>query len=223
MSPGIDANCADRGFWLGAVSAATGVIGWPVPGARLLDATVDALVVVDEGEHARRQHTGPSYLRDRDLINVFMGLPQGEPISWGSLSERERRLLQRAPEGSLETSAELVTRHIAPPVQSVFAMVRHDDWDAGLDVASRFAPVATRLLLLPAKPTELPQAIMDATEYGIGLAIEDGASVDVVVPPKLWQPHYFSAGGWLFREQAYGAWLAQHTRAPALSRATARG
>ncbi len=101
-------------------------------------------------------------------------------------------------------------------------MVTDTDWDRGLNAASRFAPVATRVLVLASEPTDLTVAAAEAAEYGVGLALGTAESVRMIVAPEQWRQNYFSPGGWLFREQAYQAYLDQLTRTQSTT-VTARG
>jgi hypothetical protein len=65
------------------------------------------------------------------------------------------------------------------------------------------------VLVLDHKPADWQAAAVEAAEYGIGLAIGTGASIRMMVQPELWREQYFTPGGWLFREQAYGAYIKQ--------------
>lgn len=176
-------------------------------GVRLLDTDVDLLVVTDEAEHARRLATQAELIDDWNLLVILTSLPRWEPVPLESLTAEECQAARQAPRGAVELTGGRVTRMAGPPLTRVLAIVTDTDWDRGLDAASRFAPVATRVLVLDHEPADWRSAVAEAAEYGIGLAIGTAAPVRMVVQPKLWREQYFTPGGWLFREQAYGAYV----------------
>jgi hypothetical protein len=206
---------AGRNDLLLEVARIVGHSGAPVTGVRLLDAEVDVLVVADAQEHRRRVAARAESLSDLEVVSVLANLPRWEPVPLRTLSARERRVVSRAPHGCLDIEAGAVTRLAGPPLSAVLAVVHDDDWDRGLNTASRFAPVATRVLVLDSEPAELPLVVNEAAEYGIGLAVTAGTSVQMAVLPECWRENYFTPGGWLFREQAYRALTAQMTIAGA--------
>jgi hypothetical protein len=203
---------AARREMLADIGRAAGHGGAPVVSAHLLGAVVDLVVIADEQEHARRTATDSAYLDDLDTLNVLANLPRWEPVPLQVLSARERRMVRRAPRGCLEITGETVTRLAGPPLSAILAVVHDSDWDRGLNTASQFAPVATRVLIMDDAPDELAIAAGEAAEYGIGLAIGTQVPVRVVVPPELWRENYFTPGGWLFREQAYRVFSGQFAR-----------
>jgi hypothetical protein len=215
-------EAAHRSAMLAAVGRAVGHEGVPVMGARLLDVEVDLLVVADEAEHTRRMAAEAEFLDDWDALRVLMSLPRWEPVPLRSLTPDERHAVRSAPHGAVEVTGESVTRLAGPPVTRVLAVVTDTDWDRGLNVASRFAPVATRVLVLSNPPAELSVVAAEAAEFGIGLAVSTAGAPRLAVLPERWRENYVSAGGWLFREQAYRAYLDQATRSESRP-VTARG
>jgi hypothetical protein len=202
-------HVADRSARLAVMRHAVGHDGTAVLGAHLLDAEVDLLVVADEAEHIRRTTVQAGALANWDVLRVLTGLPRWEPVPLRSLTSRERTTVRNAPDGAVEITDGNVTRLAGPPVAGVLAVVTDTDWDRGLNVASRFAPVATRVLVLANEPSDLPVAAAEAAEYGIGLALRTAESLRMIVAAELWRENYFSPGSWLFREQAYQAYLDQ--------------
>lgn len=200
---------ADRDATLAAIGRAVGHEGAAVVGAHLLDTEVDLLVVADETEHARRTAALAEVLDDWDVLRTLTSLPRWEPVPLQSLTADERQAVRSAPHGAVEIADRSVTRLAGPPVMRVLAVVTDTDWDRGLNLASRFAPVATRVLVLVGEPDDLQVAAAEAGEYGIGLAVGPMGSPRLVIRPELWRENYVSPGGWLFREQVYGAYLDQ--------------
>ncbi|MFD8495889.1 hypothetical protein [Amycolatopsis sp. NPDC059657] len=206
---------ADRRDLLSEIGRIVGHGGTPVTGVRLLGAEVDVLVIIDEQEHVRRSAVQAECLDEFEVVSVLANLPRWEPVSLQSLSTREQRAVRRAPRGCLGLDVGTVTRLAGPPVSAVLVVVRDNDWDRGLNTASQFAPVATRVLLVDHEPADLALAAAEAAEYGIGLAVKAGTTVRILVPPERWRESYFTPGGWLFREQAYQAFAGQTARAGA--------
>lgn len=186
----------------------TSTMGWDEPAtavnAEVLDTTADLAVILDHDEHARRQAQRAGALTDFHLVMFLMTLPLREPVPLGALSAAERVQLSSAPRGALVITDEFVTRLACPPTRAVLAVVYDDDARGGLRRVSQFAPVATRVLVLPEPPSVESLVLAEAAEYGIGVCSAglDGG-IDMHVPPTPWRQRYFTAGGWLFKEQCY--------------------
>lgn len=112
-------------------------------------------------------------------------------------------MLRRAPRGSVEIRRDGVVRLACPPTQSVLAVVYDTDWLRGLRSASLFAPVATRMLIMPALPSDAGIVLAEAAEFGIGVATPCETGVTIHLEPEVWRQRYFTPGGWLFREQVF--------------------
>ncbi|EWM19757.1 hypothetical protein [Kutzneria sp. 744] len=70
------------------------------------------------------------------MLEAMMGLPAGVPVAVDDLTERERRLLPRAPRGAVERDGDLLVRRAVPPV------------------------LRTRAMLLPTPPADPDDAVM---------------------------------------------------------------
>lgn len=171
----------------------------------LLGTVVDVLVVVDAVEHSRRLAAQCGALDDLQLLDLLCDLPRWEPVPLRALTAAERRRLGDVPPGVVTIADHAVVRAAGPPVAGVLAVVTASAWDRGLNRASRFAPVATRVLVLPRPTPHVAHVAAEAAHYGIGLVIPAGSSLRVAVQPQLWRERRFSPGGWLFREQVYAA------------------
>jgi hypothetical protein len=171
--------------------------------AKILGERVDLAIELDEHEHARRQHAATGRLDDFDVLMFLMGLPHNEPVPVRALSVDERSMLNRVPAGAVEFRGDLVLRLARPPVRSVLALVYDAHWQRGLRTASVFAPVATRILIVPVLPPEAAVMLAEASEYGIGVGTPSEAGVTLHVQPECWRQRYFTPGGWLFCEQVF--------------------
>ena len=177
-------------------------------GARGTSATGDAVVRVDQDEHARRAATGLGAVTNLALLDVLIGLPLGELVEWRDLTEREVSYTRKAPAGVLDRSPEGVRRLLIPPATVPLVVARAASWRKGLERAGAFAPFAQRVMLLPRVPRDLPGKALEADFWGVGVWIQRGDRIEEVVPPEPWEQRYFKAAGWAFRERTYGSWLA---------------
>lgn len=204
-------DLGERRDWLLCTAAAE--LGWEsavaVLDASILDVKADLAVVVDAPEQERRTAAGAGRLDDFGVVKFLMGLPRFEPVSLHSLNPGERAALEHVPASFVEVSGESVTRLAGPPTRSVLAVVYDRQWRRGLRSASVFAPVATRMLVLPSLPPDAALDLAEAAEYGIGVGTVSDDGIDVHVPPAQWRQQYFTAGGWLFREQVFELAAAQ--------------
>ncbi len=181
-------------------------------GVELFDVFADLVVVINEDEHRRRTAANLVAIRDAEQVELLATLPQHEVVDVSALTSIERRVLREVPSGAIQRHGSGVVRLAKPPVDSVLAVVHHRNWDSGMDLASRFAPVGSRVLVLPALPDEPDRLLCEATYYGIGVIIARQETFSVVVAPERWRARYWSAGGWMVREKIYAEWLKQHRR-----------
>ena len=171
--------------------------------ASLLGECADLAIEFDEHEYARRMLMKAGRLDDFDVLTFLMGLPHNEPVPTTALSPDEHLMLHRLPKGSVEFRADAVVRMARPPVRSVLALVYDDQWLRGLNAASVFAPVATRMLIVPALPPDAGLLFAEAAEYGIGVGTPSETGVCIHIQPEVWRQRYFTPGGWIFREQVF--------------------
>jgi hypothetical protein len=194
--------------YLGRSSVAT------IMDASILDVRADLAIEIDEHECARRIDANAGRFDDFDTVMFLMGLPHHEAVPIASLSAEERRMLDRAPGGSVDVRGDSVIRLACPPTRSVLAVVYDDDWLRGLRAASVFAPVATRMLIMPTLPADAGILLAEAAEYGIGVGTPSDTGVAIHLAPQVWRQRYFTPGGWLFREQVYQLAASQGVTAP---------
>ncbi len=95
----------------------------------------------------------------------------------------------------------------APPVKVRGVRVAAGSWRTGLSSASRFAGYAERTVALGSKPRDPSFAALEATYYGVGLVIGEGAGEATLAAPAPFKPERFSLASWLFAEQVYREWL----------------
>ena len=171
--------------------------------ASIFDVCADLAIEFDEDEHTRRLHASADRLDDFDTLMFLMGLPHHEPVPITTLSAEEQEILGRAPRGSVEIRGDFVIRRACSPTRSVLALVYDEDWLRGLRSASVFAPVATRMLILPAMPSDAGILLAEAATYGIGVGTPSETGVSIQLEPEVWRQRYFTPGGWLFREQVF--------------------
>lgn len=172
-------------------------------GSSLLGVSADLVIELDADECSRRAIAHAGRLDDLDTLMFLMGLPHHEPVPIATLSADEHLMLGRAPSGSVEVRGKCVVRLACPPTRSVLALVYADDWLHGLRSTSVFAPVATRMLILPTLPPDAATLLATAAEYGIGVGTLCTTGGTIHLQPEIWRQRFFTPGGWLFREEVF--------------------
>lgn len=159
---------------------------------------------VDEREHARRQLVGLRAVTRPEVLDLLLGLPEGEPVPVSALSAREKAALHRVPPGVVEYDGLSVVRHAITPASVQLALVSARSWKAGLASAARFAPFCTRAMLLHRAPRDLSEMQMQADFYGVGVVLRREGELQLLVAPRPFVRHRFTAAGWQFLEDVYG-------------------
>lgn len=157
----------------------------------------------DVCEHRRRREAGTGALRRIDVLELLMGLPEGEPVPIASLGEVERRALKAMPPGVVVRQDGNVIRRAIEPVRVALAVVPARGWDSALEKVERFTPFCARAVLVEGTLRRRADALMQADFYGIGLWIASGDGVDVLVPPRPFVRKRYTAAGWRFAEDVY--------------------
>lgn len=169
---------------------------------RLLDTDAWFLTSTDPDEAVRRRRCQVSTLEDRDLLRVLAGLPYAVPVAREGLSDVQRRALDAAPAGVVESTGDSVTRIAQPLLRVHAAVVLHQHWDVGLTKASVFAGVCPRVLVLTAPAAIDAFDLTEAQFYGIGVI--DASNPDelkALVLPDL-TPRPFGPVSWRLTEIA---------------------
>ncbi|TQM83047.1 hypothetical protein FHX81_5460 [Saccharothrix saharensis] len=139
----------------------------------------------------------------QDVLDVLMGLPVGLPVPADSLTDRERRLLGRAPQGAVDRDGEHVVRRAVAPLTARFAVVTARDWKIGLKRADRFAPFCERAVLLPALPQDADDLFVRASFSGCGVCVFSGKQLDMVVEPRRYVRRRHTPAQWWFAEEVF--------------------
>ncbi|GAA1481904.1 hypothetical protein GCM10009624_23440 [Gordonia sinesedis] len=169
---------------------------------RLLDTDAWFLTSTDPDEAARRRRCQLSTLEDRDLLRALAGLPYAEPVAREGLSIAQRRVLDTAPVGVVESIGDSVKRVAQPLLRVHAAVVLHRQWAAGLTKASVFAGVCPRVLLLTGPAAIDAFDLTEAQFYGIGVIdASNPAELEVLVLPDL-TPRPFGPVSWRLTEIA---------------------
>jgi hypothetical protein len=166
-----------------------------------------AVIRIDEHEHRRRAACGLTAVLSVPMLDRLLNLPLHEYVSWSDLTATELKMLRKAPAGVVEFTPSGVRRVVTPVDDVDLMIVSTSSWRSGLRKAGSFAPFSRRLLLLPRAPKDLRARLWEADFFGIGVGVGTVTGFDEVLAPAPWSRHYFRAAGWLFRENAYAAWL----------------
>ncbi|MGW5454717.1 hypothetical protein [Nocardia sp. NPDC003979] len=170
---------------------------------RMFDATVGIAYLPDVQEIERRRRLRLGAVTRLDLLDVVMNLPVGLPISVGDLTSRERRIIGQAPAGVVEVEGGYYVRRARAPISARLAVVASRTWQEGLRSAGRFAPFCSRAMLLRSIPTDLAEAQLQASFFGIGICVSDASGLRTLVEPQLYVRQRHSCGQWLFAEKLY--------------------
>ncbi|MBB5913928.1 hypothetical protein BJY24_002795 [Nocardia transvalensis] len=169
----------------------------------MLKTTVGVAYQPNLMEVARRRAVGLEAITQMDLLDALMGLPAGLPVSVGDLTDRERRLLRRAPVGAVDIANGRCTRRAVAPVSAQFVVVASRTWKEGLRSAGQFAPFCSRAMLLRSIPDDLDDARVQASFFGIGVCVFTGRGLRMLVDPQPYVRQRHSCGQWWFSEEIY--------------------
>jgi hypothetical protein len=158
---------------------------------------------LDRSEHERRRRTQLGAILNPEVLNLLLSLPVDIPVPTTSLTPLERSALRLTPSGAVATDAGEVTRHAVHPLAVDLAVVSAERWRTGLEVAGRFAPFCSRVLMLRSRPTDVEDLRAQANFYGIGAVIAHSTDLEVLVVPRPFQRRRFTATGWQFVEEVY--------------------
>jgi hypothetical protein len=175
----------------------------PSAADRMFGAAAGVAYLPDETELARRTAARVGPITQRGVLDALWGLPTGLPVAVSELTERERKLLQRAPRGAMEGDANHVVRLAVAPVSVRFAVVAARTWQEGLVKAGRFAPFCARAMLLPAPPADLDDAQVQAAFYGIGICVFASGKLQMLAEPERYVRRRHSSAQWWFAEEIY--------------------
>jgi hypothetical protein len=157
----------------------------------------------DQQEVDRRAAQQMGVISSPDVLNLLLDLPLRMPVPISSLTRWERSALRSAPRGAVSIVDGDATREAVPPVTVDLAFVPARTWRGGLEIAGRFAPFCTRVMVLNRRPSELDEVRLQARYYGIGVMVVDQAGAEVLVEPAPFRRQRFTAAGWQFLERAY--------------------
>lgn len=160
-------------------------------------------VAVNNAEWRRREQAGFNALTRLEVLEGLLGLPLGLPVSRQALTTHEHQLVSRLPHGVVEQRGDHVVRWAEPVVECFFALVFARSWSTGLRDVSKFASFCARLIVLESCPAEKTEACLEASYYGVGLAVQAKNDHRMLVPPEPLANRRVSAAGWWFTEEIY--------------------
>jgi hypothetical protein len=170
---------------------------------QVFGAVAGVAYVPDPVEAARRDAVGLGAITGRAELDALMNLPVGIPVNAHEMTERELRLLRRAPRGVVEDDGVRLVRRVVAPVSVRFAIVGARTWQEGLVKAGRFAPFCARAMLLSRPPTDLDDAAVQASFYGIGISVFTTGTLRMLVEPASYVRHQHTPAQWRFAEEIY--------------------
>ncbi|MFJ9598300.1 hypothetical protein ACIRS3_36865 [Streptomyces virginiae] len=157
----------------------------------------------DAVECKRRATVGMTPLTRPDVLDLLMGLPEGEAVPVTSLSGPERRALKATPKGAVAQSDQTVTRQAVQPLRIDLAIVPGRGWESAMEKAELFTPFCARAVLVERPLRRKDDAILQADFYGIGLLALVGNELDMLVPPRPFVKRRHTVAGWKFLEDMH--------------------
>jgi hypothetical protein len=175
----------------------------PVAGVALLGVRVTAYVVINLGEHRRREAAGMGAvvhpgLLDR-LLDLPVAVPVADPVVWAGMADQPPGIVDRGEDGAS------VTRHLESPLAIVDVVVRAASGRElrAVQEASLFAGFARRWVA--AAHGRVPDATMlEAKLCGVGIVGPGHRALLAAAKPVALTRDGWS---WLLEEKAYRRWL----------------
>lgn len=163
-------------------------------------------VVVDEAEVQRRRAAGGRPILDLDLLNLLLQIPPGRAVTEEGVSGYDWALLVKAARLAAVTVSGMpgnrqARRCAVPPLVVRHVTVTAREWRKGLSAASRFAPYASRELVLDAWPARQDVLLLEASYLGIGVTVREDAGLCRVLAPEPFCPARYTGASWLFAER----------------------
>jgi hypothetical protein len=175
----------------------------PVTGVALLGVRVTAYVIINLGEHRRREAAGMGAvvhpgLLDR-LLDLPVAVPVTDPVVWAEMTDQPPGIVDRGEDGAS------VTRRLESPLAIVDVVVRAASGRElrAVQEASLFAGFTRRWVA--AAHARVPDATMlEAKLCGVGIV---GPGHRALLAPA--KPVALTRDGWswLLEEKAYRRWL----------------
>lgn len=165
----------------------------------------DALCVLDDGEHRRRQHAGMGALTSLTVLDAMMNLPLDVPVRRSDISPYALARIGRADAALVVVEADWVTRVGRPPLTVLGALVSAPSWRDALRRAVAFGPFSQRIVVLDRAPTNIDLLLWEAELAGVGVWLSDDASTNELLAPEPFRLRYLKAATWRFAERAYRA------------------
>jgi len=161
-------------------------------------------VELEAAELLRRDAGRVSPILNLELLSLLLELPLDRPVPAWDFSPHDLRLMRLGERmGALDVCEDtmLVTRRATPPLTVLHATVRGCGWRKALRTASRLAPYSTRSILLGRMPIDDVELRFEASYLGVGVAVEKGDGIEVLVEPAAFAPARYTGASWLFAER----------------------
>lgn len=158
---------------------------------------------LDRVEHERRVAADAGWLDDFRPLEMLMNLPVGERVPRASLGANLQPEIRRLPKGCAEIDRQSVTRLAVRPLRVDLVVAQAKSFRPGLHAASQFAPFSRRAMLLPKVPRGVEEKLFEADFYGVGVLVQNGDVVRMLLEPAPWRALRHTSAGWRFAEEVY--------------------
>ena len=181
---------------------------WVTNGARLSGARANAVVTIDPVEHERRTQARLGAVTDLALLELFLTLPQGWPVSATALEQDDLVQLRQSPQGCWTSDHGMdIVRLLQRPCQIDVVVVDGDRWRKALETARRFTAAAPVAVRIPSDAGVESSMLWAAQLLGIGVWHMIGDEHRVLLEPETPPGGVLKAARWRFEEWAYSRWL----------------
>lgn len=163
-------------------------------------------VAVDCVEVRRRMRTGIAGRRLAGIaaLRMLLELPEDAVVGIDTVNPSGRAVLDRVVGGLEYPGPGLVRRVARPAARARLVSIPVNRWREGMRVAGRFAPYCARSLLLDRLPADLETLCLEASYWGVGVAVREvGETEREIVPPTSLMPACYTAAAWSFDEDLY--------------------
>ena len=165
---------------------------------------------VEPAETKRRLDRSIAPVVDLDLLDFLVKIGESseymEPLSKDEWELASRGIDKGVLEVVDENGVRVLRRLVEPPVSVMHVTVWHDEWRKGLQAASRFAPYASRDLVLTTLPRNTTELELEAAFFGIGLCTGSWSEEDPAERICDFEPFIlkrFTGAAWLFSEKVF--------------------
>ncbi len=181
-------------------------------------------VDLDSLEHDRRRAAGTAGrpLGSMAVLDALLSLPEQVTVPVDRLDPGMLSLAAQGPAAVTYPSPATVRRVGRPAASARLFSLPTSDWRHGIRQLHKLAPYCARRLILTAPPRSLDLLLLEASYWGIGVALEGPVGESELQPTGAFTPARYTGAAWYFDEALYSqVWQALEVDGSWLDRAVA--